>query len=107
VKRGEGDTNSPKLSFLKILPLAYHHSHFLAAISWQPSWISHLFSLWPFWGRTLFLQLGCFGLDPIYFMLMAHHTYDIKSAYYVLLTLSSFLLHKQMAVIMMPAQLNL
>jgi len=23
-------------------------------------------SLWPFWGRTLFLQLGCFGLDILY-----------------------------------------
>jgi len=31
VKRGEGNTNSPELSLLKILPLAYHHSHFLAA----------------------------------------------------------------------------
>jgi len=39
VKRGEGNTNSPELSLLKFLPLAYHHSHFLAAI-----WISHLFS---------------------------------------------------------------
>jgi len=29
---GEGNTNSPELSLLKILPLAYHHSHFLAAI---------------------------------------------------------------------------
>jgi len=43
VKRGEGNPNSPELSLLKILPLAYHDSHFLA-------WISHLFSLWPFWG---------------------------------------------------------
>jgi len=34
----EGNTNSPELSLLKILPLAYHHSHFLAATS-------HLFSL--------------------------------------------------------------
>jgi len=31
VKRGEGNTNSPELSSLKFLPLAYHHSHFLAA----------------------------------------------------------------------------
>jgi len=30
VKRGEGSTNLPELS-LKFLPLAYHHSHFLAA----------------------------------------------------------------------------
>jgi len=27
---GEGNTNSPELSLLKFLPLAYHHSHFLA-----------------------------------------------------------------------------
>jgi len=31
MKRGEGNTNSPELLLLKILPLAYHHSHFLAA----------------------------------------------------------------------------
>jgi len=31
VKRGEGNTNSSELSLLKFLPLAYHHSHFLAA----------------------------------------------------------------------------
>jgi len=30
VKRGEGNTNSPELSLLKFLPLAYNHSHFLA-----------------------------------------------------------------------------
>jgi len=30
VKRGEGNTNSTEL-LLKFLPLAYHHSHFLAA----------------------------------------------------------------------------
>jgi len=58
VKRGEGSTNSPELSLLKILPLAYHHSHFLAA-----ALDSHLFHYGLFWGRALFLQLGCFGLD--------------------------------------------
>jgi len=58
VKRGEGNTNSPELWLLKILSLAYHHSHFLAA-----TLNFTFFSLWPFWGRTLFLQLGCFGLD--------------------------------------------
>jgi len=31
MKRGEGNTNSPELSLLKFLALAYHHSHFLAA----------------------------------------------------------------------------
>jgi len=31
VKHGEGNTNSPELSLLKFLLLAYHHSHFLAA----------------------------------------------------------------------------
>jgi len=31
VKRGEGSTNSPDLLLLNFLPLAYHHSHFLAA----------------------------------------------------------------------------
>jgi len=55
VKHGEGNTNSPELPLLKIFPLAYHHSHFLAA-TWD-------FSQWAFWDRTLFLQLRCFGLD--------------------------------------------
>jgi len=31
MKHGEGNTNSPELSLLKFLPLAYRHSHFLAA----------------------------------------------------------------------------
>jgi len=59
MKCGEGNTNSPELLLLKILPLAYHHSHFLAATL-------NFTSFFPIWGRTLFLQLGCFGLDIIY-----------------------------------------
>jgi len=31
MKHGEGNTNLPELSLLKFLPLACHHSHFLAA----------------------------------------------------------------------------
>jgi len=49
VKRGEGNTNSPELSLLKNLPLAYHHGHFLAATLDFTS-----FPQCPFWGRTLF-----------------------------------------------------
>jgi len=33
-----GNTNSAELALLKLLLLAYHHSH-----SWPPPWISHLF----------------------------------------------------------------
>jgi len=40
------------LSLLKFLPLAYHHSHFLAATFDFTS-----FSQQHSWGRTLFLQL--------------------------------------------------
>jgi len=36
---GEGNTNSPELSLLKFLPLAYHQ-----VISWLPPWISNFFS---------------------------------------------------------------
>ena len=54
-------TNSPELLLLKILPLTYHHSHFLAATLDFTSFFHH--SL--FEGRTLFLQLGCFGLDTV------------------------------------------
>jgi len=42
----------------KILPLAYHHSHFLAA-----TLDFTFFSQWPFWGHTLFFTAG---LDHIY-----------------------------------------
>jgi len=52
VKHGEGNTNSPELSLLKILPLAYYHSHFLAttldftSFSQQNSWGRTLFNSW-------------------------------------------------------------
>jgi len=39
VTHGEGKTNSPELSLLKILLLVNHYT-----ISWPPPWISHLFS---------------------------------------------------------------
>jgi len=75
---GYGNTNSPELSLLNFLPLAYHHSHFLApnspellllnflplayhqAISWLPPWISHLFSQWPFSGPHFFFKAELF-----------------------------------------------
>ena len=52
--------NSPELSLLKFLPLTYHHA--------QPFLGRHLgfhifFHHSLLEGRTLFLQLGCFGLD--------------------------------------------
>jgi len=43
VKCGEGNTNSPELSVLKFLPLAYHHSHFLAATLDFPSFFTTAF----------------------------------------------------------------
>ena len=55
--------NLPKLSLLKFLPLTYHHSHFLAATLGFHIFFHHSLSE----GRTLFLQLGCFGLDFISF----------------------------------------
>jgi len=58
VKRGEGNTNSPELSLLKILLLAYHHSHFLAATLDFTSFFTMAFL-----GPHIVLQLGCFGLD--------------------------------------------
>jgi len=59
VKRGEGNTNSPELSLLKCLLLAYHHSHFLAATLDFTS-----FSTMVFLGATHFIySLAVFGLD--------------------------------------------
>jgi len=60
VKRGEGNTNSPELLLLKILPLAYHHNHFLAATLDFTSFFTMAFL-----GPHFFLQLGCFGLDRV------------------------------------------
>jgi len=57
VKHGEGNTNSPELSFL---PLANHHSHFLAAT------LDFTFFTMAFLGPHTFLQLGSFGLDHNY-----------------------------------------
>jgi len=69
VKRGEGNTNSSELSLLKIFPLAYHHSHFLAATLDFTS-----FSQWLSLGRSHFLKLSCFGLDII-----THHDHAFVS----------------------------
>ena len=61
VKHGEGNTNLPELLLLKLLPLAYHHSHFLAA-----TFGFHIFFTTTFLGAVhFFLQLGCLGLDII------------------------------------------
>ena len=62
MKLGGGTTNSSVLLLLKFSPFPYT----ITAISWPPSWISHLFSLWLFGGCTLFLQLDCFGLGTLY-----------------------------------------
>jgi len=49
VKCGEGNTDSPELSLLKILPLAYHHSHFLAAtLDFTSSFTMAFLGLHPF-----------------------------------------------------------
>jgi len=63
--------NSPELSLLKFLLLAYHHSH-----SWPPPWISHLFFKVAFLGAAhFFYSWAVFGLDFISFcnfMLYCH-----------------------------------
>ena len=57
VKLGWGNTNSPKLLLLKILPSAYT----ITGISRPPPLISQLFSHWPFWTELhLFLKPGFF-----------------------------------------------
>jgi len=61
VKCGESNTNSPKLSLLKILPLAYDHSHFLAATFDFTSFFTTVF----LGAAHFFLLLGFFGLDII------------------------------------------
>jgi len=50
VKHGEGNTNSPELSLLKIFPNT--------AISWLPPWISHLFHTMAFFRPHLFFTVG-------------------------------------------------
>jgi len=51
----EGSTNSHELSLLKFLPLAYYHSHFLAATLDFTSFFTTAFL-----GASHFLHLGCF-----------------------------------------------
>ena len=68
--------NSPELSLLKFLPLTYVPS--------QPLLGRHLgfhifFHHSLFEGRTLFLQLGCFGLDK--YINMHLSVYDILTIY--------------------------
>jgi len=58
----EGNTNSPEFSLLKILLLAYHHSHFLATTLDFTSFFTMAFL-----GLHTFFQLGCFGLDQTLF----------------------------------------
>jgi len=55
VKRGEGNTNSPELSLLRFLPLACHHSHFLAATLDFTSFFTTAFL-----GATNFFTAGLF-----------------------------------------------
>jgi len=57
--------NSPELSLLKILPLAYHNSHFLAAtldftsFSQCSHWgRTHLFTAVLFWTRSILTEFN-------------------------------------------------
>jgi len=61
--------NSPELSLLKILPLAYHQ-----AISWLPPWISHFFSQWLSWEPHTFFTAGLFWIR-FHFFLQLHNVY--------------------------------
>jgi len=60
VKRGEGNTNSPEFLLLKIVPLVYHHSHFLAATLEYTSFI-----IMAFLKLHTFFKAGLFGLDNV------------------------------------------
>ena len=53
-----GNTNSPELSSLKFLLLAYHHCHLGFHICFHNGLLG---------GRTLFLKLGCFWIRLNYF----------------------------------------
>jgi len=58
------------------LPLAYHHSHFLAATLDFTSFFTMAFL-----GPHTFLQLGCFGLDHLEWYLLVntkHHQIRTK-----------------------------
>jgi len=50
-----GNTNSAELALLKILLLAYHHSHILGRHLGF-----HIFSQWPSWGPHTFFTTGLF-----------------------------------------------
>jgi len=56
VKHREGNTNSPELLLLKTLPLAYHHSHFLATLDFTSFFTA------TFLGATHFFTAGLFWI---------------------------------------------
>jgi len=59
---GEGNTNSPELSLLKILPLAYHPSHFLAAtLDFSSFYRMAFFGPHTFFSAGLFWIRCCFA----------------------------------------------
>jgi len=67
------NTNSPELLLLKILPLAYHHSHFLAA-----NWDFTSFLTMAFLGPDTFFTAGLFWIRLLYGQLLAAEpTYTI------------------------------
>ena len=56
-----GNTNSPELLLLKILPLSDHHSHF-----WATTFDFTTFFMLPFFAWAApFLQFGCFCVDIV------------------------------------------
>jgi len=55
--------NSPEFLLLKFLPLAYHHSHFLAT-----TWIPHLLFTKEFLGATPFFTAGLVWIKFHFFL---------------------------------------
>ena len=80
--------NSPELLLLKLLPLTYHHSHFLAATLDFTSFFTIAFLK-----AALFLQLGCFGLDIISFCICIPQRRPMAG--FGLFNLSFFLYHRK------------
>jgi len=88
VKRGEGNTNSPESSLLKFLPLAYHHSHFLAATLDFTSLFmtaflgaAYFFYSWAVFGLDVILLDFCKAFNKVSHRLLLHKLdhYGIRS----------------------------
>jgi len=81
--------HSPELALLKLLPLTYHHSHFLAATLAATLDFTSFFTM-AFFRAEHFLQLDCFGIDSLFTLRISHVQLLIVKCYCLQNALDTF-----------------